>query len=211
MTSDKGLAGAYNTNVIKETLQTIENYKQEGIGAKLFIVGLKGIVSLKKVFAEGGDIEIIKNYAKIPPLVEVEVAKMMAEDIAQAYVAGQIDKIEVIYTEFKSMLSYKVGKFNLLPVDVPKSEVKINPEMIFEPSKEEILKKLVPLYVANTVYTALKEASASELAARMNAMSNATKNADEMAKSLSIIYNKARQYNITQEILEVVSGANAIS
>ena len=83
--------------------------------------------------------------------------------------------------------------------------------MIFEPSVEEVLKRLVPLYLSNTVYTALKEASASELAARMNAMSNATQNAEEMAKSLSIMYNKARQYSITQEILEVVSGANAIS
>ena len=211
LTSDKGLAGAYNTNVIKEAIKTIENYKEKGIGSKLFIVGLKGIIPLKKAFPEGSEVEIIKNYAKIPPLVEVEVAKMIAEDIAQAYVSGKIDKIEVIFTEFKSMLSYKVNKFNLLPIEVPKSEAAINPEMIFEPSKEEVLKKLVPLYVANTIYTALKEASASELAARMNAMSNATKNAEEMVKSLSIAYNKARQYNITQELLEVVSGANAIS
>ncbi len=211
LTSDRGLAGAYNTNVIREATKTIEKYKQEGIGTKLFIVGLKGIIPLKKAFPEGSEVEIIKNYAKIPPIVEVEVAKMMAEDIAQTYISGKIDKIEVIFTEFKSMLSYKVNKFNLLPIEVPKSETAINPEMIFEPSKEEVLKKLVPLYVANTIYTALKEASASELAARMNAMSNATKNAEEMVKNLSIAYNKARQYNITQEILEVVSGANAIS
>ena len=212
LTSDKGLAGAYNTNIVKETLQTIQNYKNAGIGVKLFIVGLKGIASLKRIFSRDEETQIVKNYAKIPPLVEVEVAKMMAEDLAQAYVNQQIDEIEVIFTEFKSMLSYKVSKFQLLPLVIPnKSGVGINPEMIFEPSQEEVLKKLVPLYLANTVYTALKEASASELAARMNAMSNATKNAEEMAKNLSIVYNKARQYNITQEILEVVSGANAIS
>lgn len=214
LTSDKGLAGAYNTNIIKETLQTVKDYKEQGLGVKLFVVGLKGISSLKRLFGTSGDVEIVKNYAKIPPLVEVEVAKMMAEDLAQAYVDGKIDEIEVIATEFKSMLSYKVGKFQLLPLEIPSQEDTehiINPEMIFEPSIEEVLKKLVPLYLANSVYTALKEASASELAARMNAMSNATKNAEEMAKNLSIMYNKARQYNITQEILEVVSGANAIS
>lgn len=214
LTSDKGLAGAYNTNIIKETLQTVQTYKEQGIGVKLFVVGLKGIASLKKIFPAGGDVEIVKNYAKIPPLVEVQVAKMMAEDLAKAYVDKQIDEIEVITTEFKSMLSYKVGKFQLLPLEIPneeEAEHEINPEMIFEPSVEEVLKRLVPLYLSNTVYTALKEASASELAARMNAMSNATQNAEEMAKSLSIMYNKARQYSITQEILEVVSGANAIS
>ncbi len=212
ITSDKGLAGAYNTNVIKETMQTVHDYQEQGLGVKLFVVGLKGIASLKRVFSNETDVEIIKNYAKIPPLVEVEVAKMMAEDVAQAFVERKIDKIEIITTQFKSMLSYKVGKFQLLPLEFPKDEcATVNPEMIFEPSKEDVLKKLVPLYIGNSIYTALKEAMASELAARMNAMSNATKNAEEMAKTLSIVYNKARQYNITQEILEVVSGADAIS
>ena len=212
LSSDKGLAGAYNTNIVKETLQTVSDYKEQGIGVKLFIVGLKGISSLKRIFPAGGDVEIVKNYSKIPPLVEVEVARMIAEDLAQAYVSEKVDKIQIITTEFKSMLSYKVGQFQLLPLEAPEhDEDGINPEMIFEPTKEEVLKKLVPLYFANSVYTALKEASASELAARMNAMSNATKNAEEMARTLSIEYNKARQYSITQEILEVVSGANAIS
>lgn len=212
LTSDKGLAGAYNTNVIKETLQTVKAYIDDGIGVKLFIVGLKGISSLKRFLAASKEVEIVKNYAKIPPLVEVEVAKMIAEDLAKSYVDEQIDEIEVISTEFKSMLSYKVRKFQLLPLEIPQeTEHTINPEMIFEPSREEVLKKLVPLYFANTVYTVLKEASASELASRMNAMSNATKNAEEMARNLSIVYNKARQYSITQEILEVVSGANAIN
>ncbi|MCQ2958306.1 MAG: ATP synthase F1 subunit gamma, partial [Candidatus Gastranaerophilales bacterium] len=211
LTSDKGLAGSYNANVIKEAMSTIKEYKDKGIGVKLFIVGLKGITALKK-YANNNGIENIKNYAKIPPIVEVEVAKMIAEDLAEKYVSKQIDGIKIITTEFKSMLSYKVKKFSLLPLEIPaeeeKEEAGINPEMVFEPNKEEVLKKLVPLYFANTIYTALKEASASELASRMNAMSNATKNAEEIAKSLSITYNKIRQYSITQEILEVVSGAN---
>ncbi len=210
ITSDKGLAGAYNANVVKETISTIRNYKKTGIEVKLFIVGLKGITSLKRFITEE-NIEMIKNYAKIPPIVEVNVANMIAEDIATAYIEEKIDSIEIITTEFKSMLSYKVAKSPLLPLEFPIEDVAgINPEMIFEPSKEEVLKKLIPLYFSNTIYTALKEASASELAARMNAMSNATKNAEEIAKNLSIAYNKARQYNITQELIEVVSGANSV-
>jgi len=211
LTSDKGLAGSYNTNVIKETMTAIKNYHDQGINVKLFVVGLKGITALKK-FAEANNVEIIKNYAKIPPIVEVEVAKMIADDVANAYVSKRVDKIDIITTEFKSMLSYKVVKLPLLPLEFPKeeSDSSVNPEMIFEPTKDDVLKKLVPLYFANTIYTALKEASASELAARMNAMTNATKNAEEIAKNLSISYNKARQYAITQELIEVVSGANSV-
>ena len=210
VTSDKGLAGSYNANVIKEAMSTINEYKNQGIGVKIFIVGLKGITALKKVL-EDGKVENIKNYAKIPPIVEVEVAKMIASDIADAYVSEKIDSIEIITTEFKSMLSYKVTKSQLLPLQLPQEEAEgVNPEMIFEPSTEEVLKKIVPLYFANTIYTAMKEAMASELAARMNAMSNATKNAEEMVRSLSVSYNKARQYSITQELIEVVSGANSV-
>ena len=210
VTSDKGLAGSYNANVIKEAISTINEYKNQGIGVKLFVVGLKGITALKKVLEED-KIECIKNYAKIPPIVEVEVAKMIASDIADAYVSEKIDSIEIITTEFKSMLSYKVTKSQLLPLQLPHEEAEgVNPEMIFEPSTEEVLKKIVPLYFANTIYTAMKEAMASELAARMNAMSNATKNAEEMVRGLSVSYNKARQYSITQELIEVVSGANSV-
>ena len=210
MTADKGLAGAYNANIIKETIRKVNEIKAQGLGVKLFVVGLKGIAALKKTY-ENTDVELIKNYSKIPPIVEVEVANMMAEDVAKAYVEGKIDEIDVVFTEFKSMLSYKVKSFRLLPVEVKTETVAgINSEMIFEPSKEAVLRKLLPMYISNTIYNSLKNAIASELASRMNAMSNATKNAEEMVASLSVTYNKIRQYGITNEILEVVSGANSI-
>ena len=210
LTADKGLAGAYNSNVIKEAVKKVDELKSQNISAKLFVVGLKGIIALKKQY-ENSDVEIIKNYSKIPPIVEVEVANMIAEDMAQAYVDQKIDAIDIIYTEFKSMLSYKITTIRLLPLETEeKNNAEINSEMIFEPSKEAVLEKLLPLYVSNTVYKALKESMASELAARMNAMSNATKNAEEMVNNLSVKYNKIRQYGITNEIIEVVSGANSI-
>lgn len=210
ITADKGLAGAYNANIIKEAMKRVSEIQAAGLGVKLFIVGLKGIVPLKKAY-ENTDVEIVKNYSKIPPIVEVEVANMIAEDMTKVYVDGRIDEIDVIYTEFKSMLSYRVKSFKLLPVDT-KTEVAvgINPEMIFEPSKDVVLQKLLPMYISNSVYRALKEAMASELASRMNAMSNATKNAEKMVSSLSVTYNKIRQYGITNEITEVISGANSI-
>ena len=210
LTADKGLAGGYNSNVIKETTRKVNELKSQGFGVKLFVVGLKGIIAMRKAY-DNTDVELIKNYSKIPPIVEVEVANMMAEDIAKAYVDGRIDEIDVIFTEFKSRLSYKVKSFKLLPVEPEVKDAKgVNPEMIFEPSKEVVLQKLLPMYVSNTIYNALKESIASELSARMNAMTNATKNAEEMVASLSVTYNKIRQSNITNEILEVVSGANSI-
>ncbi|MDD3594472.1 MAG: ATP synthase F1 subunit gamma [Candidatus Gastranaerophilales bacterium] len=210
ITSDKGLAGAYNTNIVKRTTETVDKLQKEGLGVKLFVVGLKGISALKKIYFNT-EVEIVKKYSKIPPIVTIEIANMVAEDLATAFVNEQIDKIEVITTKFKTMLSYSVESFDLLPVNPPDNkEVKLNGEMIFEPSEGAVLQKIVPLYLSNIVFTSLREAMASELASRMNAMSNATKNAEEMARSLSIEYNKARQYSITQDILEVVSGANAI-
>ena len=212
ITSDKGLAGSYNTNIIKKTLETIVEYQKQGIKVKLFISGIKGISSLKKMVNQN-EVEIVKSYSKIPAVVEVEVANMIAEDLADAYIHDEIDKIEVITTRFISMLSYKVGKQTLLPIEAPIKSAEnktVEAQMLFKPNEEAVLQKLVPLYVANCVFRAMREASASELAARMNAMSNATKNAEEIVRSLSITYNKARQYSITQEINEVVSGANAI-
>ncbi|MCR4880616.1 MAG: ATP synthase F1 subunit gamma [bacterium] len=210
ITADKGLAGAYNSNIIKEAQKRVSELKGQGLGAKLFVVGLKGIAALKKAYGNT-DVEIIKNYSKIPAIVEVEVANMIAEDMAKAYVDGRIDEIDVIYTEFRSMLSYKVNSFKLLPVStLTKTTEKVNSEMIFEPSKDAVLQKLLPMYISNSIYKALKEAMASELAARMNAMSNATKNAEEMVATLSVTYNKIRQYGITNEITEVISGANSI-
>lgn len=211
ITSDKGLAGAYNANLVRRTTQRIKELKSEGKDVKLFIVGQKGLVALKRV-VEKENVEILGTYTKLPPLITVSNANVIAEDIAHSYVEAQIDKIEIITTRFKSMLSFVVENWDILPVLAVEGENKheLEPEMMFEPSSEEVLKKIVPMYVSNSVYQALLEASASELASRMAAMSNASTNADDMIRSLTVDYNKARQAAITQEISEVVSGADAL-
>ncbi|MFA6989903.1 MAG: ATP synthase F1 subunit gamma [Candidatus Gastranaerophilaceae bacterium] len=211
ITSDKGLAGSYNATVVKKAINEIKDLKAKGYDTKLFIVGNKGIASLSREF-KNTNVEIIQKYTKLPAVPTIGSASVMADDIAEAYIDGKIDKIEIITTKFRSMISYKVEKIDLLPVVPPKNEHnnQVSSEMLFEPSPEVILQKIVPLYISNTIYSSLLEAAASELASRMNAMSNATKNAQEMIQNLTLSYNKIRQASITQEILEVVGGANAL-
>ena len=217
VTSNRGLAGAYNANVIRFTLKKIEEYKEKGIAVKLFIVGLKGTSSLKRR-AESLGFEIVNTYNKISQEPNSSNALVIAEDMAQSFVNGDIDSIEIVTTRFKNMMSYKVEDWKILPVDdVQKAlgdtkteSAKIDPLMDFEPNADSILQKIVPMFITNIIYQALLEAVASELAARMTAMSAATNNAAEMIRILSIDYNKARQAAITNEILEVVSGADAL-
>lgn len=211
VTSNKGLAGAYNANIVRNTLKAIEEYKQQGISSKVFIIGQKGISSLKRK-AENYNFEILKTYTKVANELTPQGAEVIAEDLAEAYVSGQIDKIDVFTTKFKNMMSYSAEKWEILPIEIePDANAeKIDPLMIFEPSETSILQKVVPMYLTNTLYQALLEAQASELASRMTAMSAASNNAEEMIRILTIDYNKARQWAITQEILEVVSGADAL-
>lgn len=212
VTSNKGLAGAYNANIIRNVLKQIKEYKEKGIESKLFIVGQKGIASLKRKSTEIG-FEIIKTYTQVANEISASGAECIAEDLADDFVAGKIDAIEIFTTKFRNMMSYSAEKWELLPItiDGDKNEpVGLEPVMIFEPSEQSILQKIVPLYITNTIYQALLEAQASELASRMTAMSAASNNAEEMIRTLTIDYNKARQWAITQEILEVVSGADAL-
>lgn len=210
ITSNKGLAGAYNANIIRKTIKLINDYSAQGIRSKLFIVGQKGISVLSKR-CKNLNCEIVGEYLSVANNPTPQGAQIITEDIAKYFVEEKIDKIEIVTTRFKNMMSYFVEDWVVLPVQPPEIEHhhKIDPLMEFEPSKEAILQKIVPLYITNIIYQALLEAQASELASRMTAMSAATTNAEKMLQELSIQYNKTRQFAITQELIEVVSGANA--
>jgi len=210
ITSDKGLAGAYNANVVRKAVARVRELEEECINVKIFIVGTKGVQAFKKYH-----FDVIKTYTKLPAVPTPAECEIIAEDLASCYINQEIDSIEIITTHFKSTLSYQVQLLQLLPVAIEKTneqanENKIEPEMLFEPDVETVLQKVVPLYFTNRIYQAMTEASASELAARMQAMSSATNNARDMIKILTIDYNKARQASITQELLEVISGASAL-
>ena len=214
ITSNKGLAGAYNANVVRTTLNTIKEYQNQGIQTKLFVAGQKGISSLNRKIKDYG-CEIEKKYFDIVDNPSGGRAYMIAEDIAEYYVDGRVDKIEIITTRFKNMMSYFIENWTVLPLKGINDDVArlydniIEPLMEFEPDMHHILQKLVPMYVTNIIFQSLLEAQASELASRMTAMSAASNNAEKMINELSVEYNKTRQFAITQEIIEVISGANA--
>ncbi len=214
ITSNKGLAGAYNANIIRKTLKRMEEYHKNGIKTLLFVVGQKGISALKKKSSDF-DSSIEKTYLGVINSPSAEGAKMLVEDLADYYVSHKIDKIEIITTRFKNMMSYYTEFWEILPLKGLNDDYErlhdniLEPLMEFEPDMHHILQKVVPMYITNIVYQALLEAQASELASRMTAMSAASTNAENILNTLTVEYNKTRQSAITQEIIEVASGANA--
>ncbi len=209
VTSDKGLAGAYNANVVRKTMARVKELELSGIAVKLFIVGNKGYQALKRTVGD----KIANFYTKLPAVPTPGASAVITEDMAESFVNREIDKIEIITTYFKSSLSYEVQVWQLLPMmfSAEKEEkTGVEPEMLFEPDMESVLQKVVPLYISNRVFYAIIQSVTSEQAARMQAMSSATNNARDMIKLLTIDYNKARQASITQELLEVVNGAEAL-
>ena len=214
ITSNKGLAGAYNANIIRKTLQTVDEYNKKGIKSVLFIIGQKGISSLNKK-CRNKNCEIAKTYFAVANEISSESAHIVVEDIAEYFVSKKIDKIEIITTRYKNMMSYYVENWEVLPLKSVNEDYEklhdniLEPLMEFIPDKHHILQKIVPMYLTNILYQSLLEAQASELASRMTSMSAASNNAEKMLNELSIQYNKTRQYAITNEIIEVVSGANS--
>jgi len=208
ITSNKGLAGAYNANIIKTTLKRIKENTEKGIKTVIYPVGQKAISSFKH---RTGDFELREGYISIANEPTAIGANLISEDIAKDFVSGKIDKIEIITTHFNNMMSYNIVNWTVLPVKIEKAEAhELDPVMEFEPSGHAVLQQIVPMYITNSIYQALLEANASELASRMTAMSAASNNAEEMINTLTIDYNKARQWAITQELVEIVSGAAAI-
>ena len=207
ITSNKGLAGAYNANLARSVLKEIKENSEKGLKTVLYVAGLKGIVAFKHL----GDLaEVAKTYTQVVETPSSGGADMIAQDLAKDFVDGKIDEIKIITTRFNNMMSYSISELTVLPVALDHIEAKeLSPVMEFEPSASHVLQALVPMYISNTIFQALLEASASELASRMTAMSAASNNAEEMISELTINYNKARQAAITQELVEIVSGANA--
>ena len=209
ISSDKGLAGAYNANVVRYALKEIERLNAQGIKSKLFVIGQKGLNTLKRE-QRVHEFDIVKTYPAFIEGGSSALGTVVAEDMSTSFVEGEIDEMKIITTRFRNMMSYSVEEWEILPMTDTREDVeKLSSEMEFEPSLPIMLRYLVPFYVANIIYQALLEATASELASRMTAMSAACSNADDMIRTLTIDYNKARQAAITREITEVVSGADA--
>ncbi len=205
VTADRGLCGAFNTNIIKETTAYVESLKAQGINPLLYCVGKKGYDHFRK-----------RNYTLVGDLIGLfnslnfsYVGKILPTAL-NGYLEGKFDKVTFIYNEFRSVISQKVIVSQFLPVPLEVQEGTSGELFIFEPSQKDILNALLPQYLETNLWKALLDSNAAEFGARMTAMENATTNASELISSLKLTYNKARQAAITKELLEVVSGANAL-
>jgi len=209
LSSDRGLCGSYNGTVFRDVLQRVTALRAEGKEVALMLVGLKAVSFFKNIKIE----KLGKPFTLLPAIPTVEEAKLIAGQASEYFTSGQVDAIEIIGTDFISLLRSEVKKTQYLPIQLPKAEEHkpLAPIRLFEPDIIDVMQReLLPKYIENTIYQALLEASASELAARMNAMTNASNNARDLISSLTLIYNKARQASITQELLEIVGGAEAL-
>ena len=208
ITSDRGLCGSFNSNIIKTALRKIAECDAKGIGVSLVCVGKKGFQLLKKTG------KVRKQYTDIMSSFQMFNAREVATDASENFLAGKVDKVEIIYGEFLSVGIQKPAVKPFLPVQPVQgqgeSTNKISGEYIYEPSTEEIMDVLQPLYLNVMIYHAMLEVGASEHAARMTAMDNATSACKEIVDHLTIVYNKARQASITAELMDIVGGAEAL-
>ncbi len=200
ITSDGGLCGGYNANLIRKTSGLIAEAQQP---VKLVTVGRKG-----RDFFRRGKIEFLAEYTKLGDDPSYSQAKEIAQEVVRLYEQGEADEVYILYTEFVSAMTQRPSQIKLLPIDQP--EGKQGKQYIFEPSAEDILNNLLPKYVETQIFRSLLEGKASEQGARMTAMSSATDNAKTMIDKLSLAMNRARQAAITTEISEIVSGAASL-
>ena len=202
VSADRGMAGAFNSNIIKKTEQKVLEFGNDD--SLLICIGKKSHDYFKR-----RDFNIIKSYRDFWNTLDVSDALSIGDMIVEKYLSKEIDSVEVIYNEFISVASQKIICKTFLPITYDHNE-KESCDLLYEPSKAQVVKTLVPKHLNVQLWQFLLESNASEQAARMVAMENATDNAGEMISDLSIEYNKARQAAITTEIIEIVSGANAL-
>jgi F-type H+-transporting ATPase subunit gamma len=211
VTSDRGLCGSFNANIFKETEKLMRQYESEGKKVSLVCVGKKGNAYFKKTG------KVRKAYTDIMSSFQMFNARAIAQDIAANFLAGESDKVHIIYGKFINVAMQRPAAEVLLPVQPETGETEevdqtgaVAGDYIYEPSPTEIMDVLLPLYMNVMTYHAMLETGASEHAARMTAMDNATRACKDMIHDLTLLYNKARQAGITAELMDIVGGAEAL-
>ncbi len=214
ITSDRGQCGAFNTNILRAAERERREREAQGQKVLLAVIGRKG-----RDFYQRRKIPLFHVFSGIWEKLGPETARVVARKVLRPFLTGEVDSIQVVYNEFKSAMTQKVTVEPLFPLAPAKPvEVKgeeaaplVNKdEFLFEPNKEALLERLVPMYVEISLLRALYESMASELGARMTAMDSATKNASEVIERLTLVYNRARQAAITTELMEIIGGAEAL-
>ncbi|SDG12573.1 F-type H+-transporting ATPase subunit gamma [Selenomonas sp. WCT3] len=202
VTADKGLAGAYSGNACKAAEAIVESKDD----TELVVVGRKGVAHFKN-----RGYKIAESYIGISERPSFENARNIAEYIVERFKTGEYREVQMVYTKFISAINCEPQSVQLLPFQSEAGEnTGVHAEYIYEPDAATVLGFLLPQYLYTTVYAALLQSAASELSSRMNAMSNATDNAEELMSKLDLYYNKVRQAGITNEITEIVGGAEAL-
>ena len=203
ITSNRGLCGAFNSNVIKEVKNRSAFY--EGKQVDVFAIGKKGNDGLSKTLS------VVENQSSIFDDLSFENVAVIADVLTQKFISGEYDKIELVYNQFKNAATQIVQTEQFLPLESLKSDKTASTgDYIYEPSKEDIVLTLIPKSLKTQLYKGIRDSFASEHGARMTAMHKATDNATELRDQLKLTYNKARQAAITNEILEIVGGAEAL-
>jgi len=207
VTSDRGMAGAFNANVLKIAHQAIDDFGKEN--AQLICIGKKSASYFKS-----REYNIVLDYIDFWNTLSFDISLNIAKDIIGRYMNKEVDKVQVIYNKFINVAKQKVCHETFLPITLSTELVETQNQLsdiIYEPSKSIVIGRMIPRYLNIIIWQYLLESNASEQAARMVAMENATSNANDMIKELTLQFNKARQTAITTEMLEIVSGAEALN
>ncbi len=220
VSADRGLCGTYNAAILKKLTELFKQYSKKHQNVRLYLLGNKVI---RHVHRYHPDVQVLKTAHSLGIPVEYIHADAAGNVLLDAFMDNRIDQIDVLYTQFNNMVSYEPVHRKILPlnmesfqkvVDADAASTKsseIKSELEFEPGVAELVEEIIPMYIKRQLYSALLESSTSELAARMTAMDNASKNAKDLIYNLTLVYNKARQAAITQEIMEIVGGAEALA
>ena len=214
LTGDRGLAGAFNAQVLREAFAVERRLRADGVQVEFGVSGKKGASTLR--FRR---YEVQRAWTGFSDRPEYHDAQAMAHHVAELYANGEVDSVRIVYNHFESALVQRVVESEVLPIpehalgrdEEEARRAALVGDFIYEPEPEQILERLLPVYVETEIYRALLESAASEQGARMTAMRNASKNAGELIDNLTLQMNRARQAEITQEILEVVAGADALT
>ena len=202
ITSNRGLCGAFNSNIIKQANLVAERYDAN---VSVVAIGKKANDALSK------NLEVISNQSPVYDDLTFDNVAEIAEMLMEKFESKAVDKIEIIYNKFKNAATQEIMTEQFLPIEAVEGDTNVNLDYIFEPSKEEIVETLIPKSLKTQLYKSIRDSFASERGARMTAMHKATDNATELRDQLKLTYNKARQASITNEILDIVGGAEALN
>jgi F-type H+-transporting ATPase subunit gamma len=210
LTSDKGLCGAFNTNILKAGAKYINSLKKDGVEVSVNAVGRKA-----RDYFRRRNVPLRKQWLGLSGRITYANAQEIASDLSENYINETFDEVIVIYNEFKSMIAQKVTSMKLLPLGSIAGEGEqkgeaMTADYLYEPTRVAIFERLLPKYIEIQIYRALLESSAAEEASRMTAMENATKNCSEMITKVTLLANKVRQAGITKDLMDIVGGVEAL-